>query len=579
MNIKIVLFLLTIATYGKAQNTAILKHNLNRTVTLDIKQEPISEVLAEISTAGKFYFSYGGSSFNPDSIVTIKVTNKAVKDILNQLFNGKVDYKENGDHIILRYAANRLTIEPENITTAENLYIITGYVKDTQTGLKVKQASVYEKRLLQSDLTDNDGYFKLRFKGPNTEVILTASKDNYRDTSLVFLSDIKIRPEGYKDPDEEQSGSFFSSVENTGIGRFFVSSRQKIQSLNISGFFANSPFQASLTPGLSSHGIIGSQVVNKVSLNVFGGYTAGVNGIEVAGLFNVTRGNVYTFQTAGLFNTVGGSVHGLQVAGLLNDVRSGLKGVQVAGLFNNVKETVEGVQVAGLGNVAFKSIYGTQVGGLVNLSPQDIEGTQIAGLSNFALKTINGIQISGLLNYAANMKGVQIGLINISDRNSGYSIGLINYVHHGYHKISISSNETIQINAALKTGNANLYNILMIGKSFGHNKKVDAFGLGFGHDFIRSDKVSVAAELTAQCLYLGNWDYANILSRIQTHLQLQLVKGFTVFGGPAYSIYSSDAPSGSSGKGYKQKISPDKYQNINHNTKGWLGWNIGITMM
>ncbi|WP_316839619.1 STN and carboxypeptidase regulatory-like domain-containing protein [Pedobacter gandavensis] len=571
-----------------------LQRNLSRRLSFTAKQEPISLVLDKMSKAGDFYFAYNGALFNQDSLVNLNIKNVPVRTVLDQMFQGKVDYKENENYIILRYAVNHLTIEPENITTADNLYLISGYVIDTETGRKVKQASVYEKRLLQSTLTDNDGYFKLRFKGEHKEVILTASKETYRDTALVFLSDITIKPESYDDPDKEKGAKFSNAIEELGIGRFFISSKQKIQNMNIPNFFANTPFQTSLTPGLSSHGMMSSKVVNKVSLNIIGGYTAGVDGFEMAGVFNLNKGEVKALQVAGAFNVVGGSVQGIQIAGLHNDVRANVKGLQAAGALNVVKGNIEAFQIAGIANLVKGDMKGFQaagalnvnsgekngfqVAGLININSRNSRGIEIAGLGNISSRTASGLQIGGLFNIAKKNTGFQLALLNFSDSSTGTSLGLINIVGDGYHKISVSTNELVQTNIALKTGNANLYNILFVGKSYSDTAKIATFGLGFGHDIIFSKRLSAAPELSFQYLYLGNWKYSNVLTKLQLNLQVQLFKGFTVFAGPSYSYYNSDAPSGASAKNYKQQIVPDKHHNFSGNNKGWYGWNAGITL-
>ena len=553
------------------------QHHLDKLISMNIKNERVSDVLGKMSKAGGFYFSYSGRLFSQDSVLSIKTHNQPVRDVLDQLFSGKVDYKEFNEHIILRYAAHHFTIEPENITSAEGLYIISGWVVDTESGIRVKQASVYEKRLLPSTLTDQNGYFTLKFKGEHKEVILTASKENYRDTSLVFLADIKVKPEGYKDS-KETAGNFQNGVETSGFSRFFISSRQRIQSMNIPDFFANMPYQASLTPGLSSHGLMSSQVVNKFSLNLIGGYTAGVNGIELGGMFNISKGEVKKLQVAGLFNAIGGSVEGIQLAGLLNDVRTDVSGVQVAGLFNSVRKKMSGVQIAGLANLVLDTVGGTQAAGLFNITTQEAAGVQIAGIGNIATRSFRGTQIAGVFNYAKEMHGIQIGLINLSENNDGVSIGLINFVKNGYNKISLSSNEFINANVAYKMGNAKLYNILFVGKNFSKTERVETVGFGFGHDFLFNNRFSMGLEFSSQYVYLGNWDYANFLNRFQGNLQYQLLKGITLFGGPVYSVYTSDAPVGSSGKGYKQQVYPNKRHDYSPSIKGWFGWNVGITL-
>ncbi|MGY0034506.1 STN and carboxypeptidase regulatory-like domain-containing protein [Pedobacter sp. NJ-S-72] len=481
--------------------------NLSRRVTIKVKNQKIAEVLSQISTSGNFYFSYQGNLFNTDSLVTLSVQNTPIRTVLDQLFRGKVDYKENGQHVILRLATLHLTIEPENITTAERLYLISGYVVDTKTGSRIKQASVYEKRLLQSTLTNNDGYFKLRFKGDYNEVILTASKEAYRDTTLIFLSNINIKPEGYEDTTSGRKTRISNVVENLGIGRFFVSSKQRFQSLNISGFLANSPFQASLTPGLSSHGMMSSQVINKASFNILGGYSAGLNGIEMAGLFNMDKTDVRFVQIAGLFNIVGGSVEGVQMAAAVNSVIGNIDAMQVGGLSNHVRGNADGIQMAGAINIVKGDMSGFQVAGIYNRTRKDFKGVQMAGAANMTGGTMKGVQIAGLFNYAKIVKGVQFGLVNVADSSSGYSIGLLNLVKkNGYHKISLSSNELINANLSIKTGTHKLYSILMAGHNFSDTAKITTIGFGLGHDMAMNKKLSLAVEYNAQLITTGNWD-------------------------------------------------------------------------
>lgn len=546
---------------SQAQNNYL--RNLDKLITVNFREQPIIEVLDNMSKIGDFYFSFNGSLINQDSIVSLKRANTPVRDVLDELFQYKIDYREKGQYIILRYAGNQLFIEPENVAAEKGQFTISGFVVDKRTGTRIKQASVYEKNLLQSTLSDNNGYFTLRFKGDYHQAILTASKEYYRDSSMIFLADINVRPEGYREPKKEFAGNILGSISDLGIGRFFLSSKQKFQSLNIAGFLANAPFQASLLPGISSQGMMSSQIVNKGSLNLLGGYTAGVNGVEVAGLFNVTTGDVLKFQAAGLFNAIGGSLKGTQFSGLLNNVKNDVNGFQAAGLVNNVIGNQIGMQVAGVGNVVFKNV----------------KGGQIAGISNVVNGTLQGVQIAGVANYAKHVRGIQIGLINSSDRNDGYSIGLINLVKDGYNKIFISGNETINTNLGFKMGNANLYNILFAGYNISQSEKIATMGLGLGHDFLINKNISITGEITSQYLYLGNWQNANFLNRIQLNLQYQIIEGISAFAGPAYNVYISSGTSTQSGTGYKKDIPPSNRQYFSENLKGWPGYNIGLIFL
>ncbi|RZL42786.1 MAG: hypothetical protein EOP00_23130 [Pedobacter sp.] len=347
MKTKLLIAFFFISCYCTAQTSVNYnRSNLAKLVTLDLKANKIGTVLQKIGKAGGFYFTYNGALFAQDSIVNLNVRNKPVREILEELFDGKVDYKENNEYIILRYAVNHFSIEAESIITADNLYSITGRVVDIQTGKKVKNASVYEKRLLQSALTDEDGFFSLKFKGSHDAIVLTASKETYRDTTLVFLSSIDIKPKSYDDPDKDK-GTFISNLlDNFSISRWLTSSKQRIQSINVPNFLANMPVQASLIPGLSSHGSMSGSVVNKFSLNLMGGYTAGVNGAEIAGIFNLNKADVKYVQVAGVFNITGGNTEGTQIAGVVNMVGQNASGVQVAGVYNHVRGKANGIQIS-----------------------------------------------------------------------------------------------------------------------------------------------------------------------------------------------------------------------------------------
>src|SRR5690606_29239387 len=131
-------------------------------------------------------------------------------------------------------------------------------------------------------------------------------------------------------------------VESTAMGRFLLSARQKVQTMNLKKFFTTRPFQISFTPGLGTHGRLSPQVINHFSLNILGGYNGGVDGFEVGGLFNINKKDVQYFQAAGVFNLTGGRMNGFQVAGVNNTVLDSVSGAQVAGVNNMVKGNFTG---------------------------------------------------------------------------------------------------------------------------------------------------------------------------------------------------------------------------------------------
>ncbi|WP_158800028.1 hypothetical protein [Pedobacter sp. L105] len=163
-------------------------------------------------------------------------------------------------------------------------------MRDISDQRPVVQASVYEKNLLLSTLTDDRGYFELKLKNFTGSVTLTASKEDYRTTSVNLLPEVIVNDKSpnkkYKYYPDNATGN---DVEHSRFARFFISSKQLLQALNVGNFFASSPYQISLVPGLSTHGLYNSQVIDHLSLNLLGGYTAGIDGVELASLFNINR--------------------------------------------------------------------------------------------------------------------------------------------------------------------------------------------------------------------------------------------------------------------------------------------------
>lgn len=592
-------------------NHCFAQHILNKPLSINVNRQRLDNVLEIISNKGNFYFSYNSSLIKKDSLVSVAATNKTVKEILHSILPAGYEYRESGNYLIIRRAPMKLTMVTSKAVIQDKVYIVTGYVLDDQTGRAVQNASIYEKRLLASALTNKNGYFKIHMKSKAKTAALTVSKEFYEDTTVIieprYNQEVSItiipiaaddeltiiRPEDYFAPDtirmtvrsNDSTATSYTyvkvdsnKVEATGLGRFLISSRQKLQTINLKKFITDRPFQVSLIPGVGTHSTLSSQVNNKFSLNIFGGYSNGVEGVELGGLFNIDKKDVKYFQAAGLFNIVGGAVTGVQLAGLNNTVLDSVRGFQAAGINNHVKGKLNGLQLAGVYNHVTDTVRGFQVGGVGNFARKKLIGTQIAGVVNFSNKEMEGTQIAGVFNYAKKLKGVQIGLINIADSSEGYSIGLINFVWNGYHKLSFSTNEVLNTNVALKTGNKKLYSILQAGINWGKtNEKVYSFGYGLGREISLGKTFSINPELSAQYLYLGSFDYLNLLSKLHTNVNVKLGKYVSLFAGPSFNAYYSEQPINLSG--YKSPTLPDyKKFDVGNNLTGWIGWNVGINL-
>ncbi|HEX2533951.1 MAG TPA: hypothetical protein VHK69_09465 [Chitinophagaceae bacterium] len=578
--------------------------HLSKVVPVDVRNQPLDQVLEILSNRGNFYFSYNSNIIRRDSLVTLQSGGRTVRQVLDILFPDHYEFRETGNYIIIRRLPVQLTLVTKKAETNNRIYTVSGYVLDDATGERIYNASIYEKRLLLSAMTDTAGFFRLRMKSKVTTAALTVSKEFYQDTTVVIeprydqqltitimpVMDewVTVSPDDYFVPDSlrntgrntavsRTAASDTDNVEAIGLARFLLSSRQMVRSLNMNKFFTERPFQVSITPGLSTHGKMSGQVINTVSLNLLGGYSGGLNGGEVGGLFNIIKKDARWFQAAGLFNLVGGRMQGLQVGGLTNTVLGSASGLQVGGIYNMVGKPYRGWQIGGVYNHVGDSVWGLQLAGVANYARRSVTGNQWAGVANISSGTVQGMQVSGVFNYARRLRGMQIGLINISDSSDGYSIGLVNIVFKGYHKLAFYSNELMNVNGAFKTGNSKLYSILLGGYHTSDTARLVSFGYGLGKEVRLARWLSINPELSTQYLYFGEWNQFNLLNRGQLHLNLKLGKWVTLFGGPAISAFYTEGPI-VAGRGFRSSV-PNEGRHrfsITKQVTGWYGWNAGI---
>ncbi|OKS88633.1 peptidase associated/transthyretin-like domain-containing protein [Mucilaginibacter polytrichastri] len=512
--------------------------NLNREITIgSIRQQPIGKVLQNISQNGRFSFAYNNNTIPSDSLISLQGYSGSLFILLTKLLGSNYEFKDIDGYVVLRHTPNRLSITAEVVITQDNEVVVKGNICDNVSGARIKNASVYEKNLLISSLTDADGNFELKLKAGAGSVGLTVSKESYRDTSLFILSEVKVYYHKVaKNYDYYPEGTG-KRLESNRFARLFISSKQIIQGMNLGNYFATSAYQISLTPGLSSHGMYNSQVIDHVSLNLLGGYTAGINGIEAGGVFNINRKNMQYVQLAGAFNLVGGNVSGLQAAGIYNNVYKSAFGVQLAGCAN-IDSMARGLQVAGLINKTKGKNSGMQLAGLFNMAAET-KGIQLAGLGNWSSGQ-TGSQISGLFNVGKKVKGFQLAmLINVAD-SSDYPVGLINLVKTGEKSIAVSTDELWFTHIDLRSGGRVLYGL--VGTAFKFNvRPAYALSLGIGAHIIHRSRFSLDGEYVNQQTF-------NMRKNLYQTNGLKLLPGYRftktlrVFAGPSIQeVHAGDA--------------------------------------
>lgn len=460
---------------------------LSREISLPASvSQPVRKLLDSISARQGFYFSYSGKVVPGDRLVTIKPFKGTLLKFLSVMLGPEYEFKESPGYVIIRYAPRRLAVSLDVEQRRSGALVVEGQLSDALTGEHLPSASIYERYVLVSTLSDDRGRFRLALKRPRESIWLTVSKENYRDTTVALIPPVQVGNKGstlreWFYPNQTAGGG----LESSAFARFLAGSRQRIQALNLGGFFAYNPYQISLTPGLSSQGMMGSQMVNKVSVNVLGGSTAGVDGIEVGGVFNVNQSDVRYFQVAGLLNIVGRDVSGFQVAGLGNKVLNDVKGMQVAGMFNDAGY-VKGMQVAGLYNIADK---------------------------------VDGIQLTSL--------------VNVAD-SSDYPIGLINLIKQGRKSLALGIDESGLGQVAFRSGGRVLYGVVAVGHYLKRDSLPYGAEAGLGARLVQYKAFGLDTELLSRI----NMDFKGSIAERHTLRLLpsySFGRYFALTGGPTVS--------------------------------------------
>lgn len=522
------------------------QNNLMKGVTIGEQQQvSIAHLLEKISDKQNFSFAYNNKIIPADSLVSLSAYSGPLLGLLEKILGENYEFKEVPGYVVLRFAPRKLFIIAEAYKNGAKT-IIKGNVSDVADAKAIMQASVYERNQLLSTFTDDQGYFELKLKNHIGPILITVSKEDYRDTSTYILPDIIVNEKSsiknYKYYPDNVTGN---DVEHNRFARIFISSKQLLQGLNLGNFFAYSPYQISLTPGLSTHGLYNSQVIDHLSLNLLGGYTAGIDGLELAGLFNINRKDMRSTQMAGVFNFVGGSAIGVQFAGVYNRVLNHISGLQLAGLANktsyfdsglqmtslaNINQRANGVHIAGLINTTVSS-KGFTMAGLTNIA-RDSSKIQIAGLINKS-GYVAVLQAGGLINIAKKVRGIQVGLINFAD-TSDFSLGIINFIKSGEKSIGLSTDESLFTHADFRSGGRVLYGLIGLGYQSSPEKKQYLLNAGIGAHIINDNRFTLKTEYTTTF----NTNYH--ASAIWLLPGYKLNKHWGLFAGPHFNMASAD---------------------------------------
>lgn len=519
---------------------------LERVISIELNGVSTREALKQIEEHGQVLFAYKTDNVAGTNTIQRGYASQTVREILNDLFQGTMTYKERGNYIILKPAPKPAA---EEVT-------LEGYILNAQTLEKLPYVSVYDTLSLTSTISDVYGYYKIRLSTKD-DIVMRIRRDGFQDTIFrwtgempnVFSIALKPNTPVVAVDTAQTELPFFQRLK--GASFLNVSEEQRANLINFKDKLKGKA-QFSVVPGVGTNGKLSGVTTVDYSFNLLGGFNGGVRVLEIGGLFNMIWDTASYCQIAGLFNSVGGPVKGVQVAGLFNRDGSSVQGVQIGGLLNTARH-INGVQLAGLLNQcgdssryvqasglvnhAGRNYTGVQLAGLVNNTEMNGRGVQVSGLVNRAGTDFRGVQLSGLINKAATMKGVQLGVININDSIDGIALGFLSFSRKGLHQLEISADETFPANLGFRTGTHRFYNTLTVGGRFTEgNRPIWRFGYGVGTSVRTSPKSRLYFDLTSNLIYQNDdFQFNRALNTFGISYEYRLADKIALAVGPTFN--------------------------------------------
>lgn len=524
---------------------------LERTISLELSGQSTQEALKLMEEKGGYSFAYRTDLVTASDHLSRSYSNKRTREILDDLFQGKLSYKEKNNYIILR---NAHELKPGEV-------VLEGYVLDKETQQKIPYATLYDTVSLIACVSDEFGHFSMRWN-ESREVTIYVKKEGYLDTM------VQLFPQGRSVLAIEMQATL-SKEDSTLNTRWFdflnLTPEQRANLQNFKERFKKSS-QFSIIPGIGTNGDLSPVTYVDYSFNLLGGFNAGVRKMELGLIFNLDFDSVQYFQAAGLANFVGGYQRGVQMAGFGNFNLGSFEGIQMSSMLNMVYQDFTGFQLSGGLNATIGSHRGIQMASIGNYTTEGLGCVQFSNLANVGIQNFYGRQFTfgvnylgenshasqmglvnvkafsgsgwqfGLVNYAENFKGKQWGLINISDSLDGFGIGFFNYSRQGLHQWELSANEWTYANVAYRTGTRQFYNIFSL-----EARPTEEGGLGYGYGAGTSIPIgsrwffNMDATVSQIHTFEDPWRM-RLRSSFFPHVEVQFAKKFGMAFGPTANL-------------------------------------------
>ncbi|MDR2927985.1 MAG: STN domain-containing protein [Cytophagaceae bacterium] len=571
----------------------------NSAITLHLRHEPLSKAFDALSQQTGYSFSYSPETVDATIAVSISANGESIENVLEQLLPADVNYKFRRKHIILIrkpitvteiYTNNApVVIATENLQTENK--VIAQFIEKISSPhsgneLIMRHSSENLNKITEMKIESNYSEAQVaemegRTSNNNaaSETIAAAAETVKHAASEIGEGVNKVVKKTRTIFSSIWAGATALAISTGALAQNAVDTVQSKQPF-VTSSGKTQPFQLSFMYPIGTGGVESAKNTYNVSVNVLGGITGSIEGVEMGSLFNINTFGSKGVQMAGLFNVSG--VPGaevmessnVQMAGIFNTTRKGTAMLQMSGIFNladsgmlqmsgiaNVANS-SNLQMAGIANAAASS--NIQLAGTVNASVD--ADTQVSGVINVAGNA--DVQIAGVVNVAKSA-GFQLGVLNIAD-SADFQLGLVNISRNGMMEVELGYDSFLGVNASFRSGKTWLYSIITMGKSLQHDFYSN--GCGLGTSFTIKNRVGLGVEVVSQNVNLFSrretWTVAWLL-QAKPYASFKMGK-FSVFASPVFNLSAFR-------EGEDRSILPSNLHRPRENgSNEWIGFNAGV---
>jgi len=211
----------------------------------------------------------------------------------------------------------------------------------------------------------------------------------------------------------------------------------------------------------------------------------------------------------------------------------------------------------------------------------DFRGVQVASSLNIAGGSFRGLQF-GMVNMTRYFdKGLQLGLINITEEHHGVPIGLVTYVRHVPFRYRVYIDDMRMVNFALRSGNEDFYNDLLISRRLEGDVRYHSLGVGFGRKQYLGEDWSFdygisASKVLDDDFEDGKWRTGKLggIAKLSFIFRYDLGYEASFFIGPVINAWVSEVETEelSSSDLWVDEVKKDKYFRV------WPGFVVGFEL-